>query len=494
MAADVYRAIVAALIALSASLSSQQDQVAQIMTAVESLAPPVVLVRTAAGLQQAIDTAAAGTTIRLYPGVIYVGTFILRNRPGDAVTTITTDGPLPEGRMTADPMLAVLCSPDREPPLRTEAGAHHYALVGVEVCEVNGGYASIAIGTNEETAAGQFPHHITLDRIRLAATGQQRRGIMAIGAAITISNSLIAGIKYSGEDSQAIWGNGPGPYLIENNDLEAAGENILFGGADPKTPMLVPTDITIRGNWLHKPLAWRGTAATVKNLLELKNARQVRITDNVLDTVWAGAQNGYAVLFTPRNQGGQCPWCVVEDVTFERNLVRHAAGGVNVLGVDDEKPSLRTNRIRIQQNAFLDIGSAWGTGGWVFIVGAGPTDVVIDHNTVRQASSRGVLMAYGTPAAGFVYTNNVALADAYGVFGDGTGTGTAAMTRYFPGGVLLRNILAGAVARDYPATFGSYPSVTSFTAHFASPTSAVITGTDWTDAGANAAQLPGGGQ
>ena len=34
-------------------------------------------------------------------------------------------------------------------------------------------------------------------------------------------------------------------------------------------PDLVPTDITIRGNYLTKPLSWRGSPWTVKNLLEL---------------------------------------------------------------------------------------------------------------------------------------------------------------------------------------------------------------------------------
>ena len=34
--------------------------------------------------------------------------------------------------------------------------------------------------------------------------------------------------------------NGPGPFLIENNYLEAAGENIMFGGNDPSHPAADP--------------------------------------------------------------------------------------------------------------------------------------------------------------------------------------------------------------------------------------------------------------
>ena len=50
-------------------------------------------------------------------------------------------------------------------------------------------------------------------------------------------NSWISDCKAVGQDTQALGGyNGPGNYLIENNYLEAATENVLFGGADPPIP------------------------------------------------------------------------------------------------------------------------------------------------------------------------------------------------------------------------------------------------------------------
>ena len=69
-------------------------------------------------------------------------------------------------------------------------------------------------------------------------------------------NSYISDIKAVNADSQAIAGyNGAGPFTIENNYLEAAGENVLFGGADPAVTNLVPSDIVLRRNHLFKPLA-----------------------------------------------------------------------------------------------------------------------------------------------------------------------------------------------------------------------------------------------
>src|SRR4029079_8835004 len=101
---------------------------------------------------------------------------------------------------------------------------------------------------------------------------------------------------------QAIAGwNGPGPYTIENNYLQAAGEVILFGGGDPYIQNLVPSDISIRYNRVTKSTSWRGQSWVVKNLIELKNAQRVVIDSNVIENNWAAAQDGYGIVLTPRN-------------------------------------------------------------------------------------------------------------------------------------------------------------------------------------------------
>src|SRR5262249_37663389 len=153
----------------------------------------------------------------------------------------------------------------------------------------------------------------------------------------------------------------------------------LFGGADPSIPDLVPADITIRGNLIAKPTAWRQSRWQIKNLLELKNARRVAIERNTLEYNWEAAQSGWAVLFTVRNQDGRCPWCTVEDVTFTGNTVRHVANGVQMLGHDDEgRASGQARAITIRDNLFTDINpKLWGGAGYAFLLMGGPRDVVI---------------------------------------------------------------------------------------------------------------------
>ncbi len=92
------------------------------------------------------------------------------------------------------------------------------------------------------------------------ATGTRDRSAASPSTArrINILNSYVSDIKAINADSQAINGyNGAGPFTIENNYLEAAGENVLFGGADPAVANLVPSDIVLRRNHLFKPLEWR---------------------------------------------------------------------------------------------------------------------------------------------------------------------------------------------------------------------------------------------
>ena len=48
----------------------------------------------------------------------------------------------------------------------------------------------------------------------------------------------------------------------------------MFGGADPSIRDLVPSDITIRGNHITRPLEWKGKWQ-VKNLLETKSVRRM---------------------------------------------------------------------------------------------------------------------------------------------------------------------------------------------------------------------------
>jgi hypothetical protein len=156
-----------------------------------------------------------------------------------------------------------------------------------------------------------------------------------------------------------------------------------------------------------------------------------------------------SILFTPRNQDGQSPWSVVEDVTFANNVIRHVAAGIYVLGFDDIHESRQTSRITIRNNLFTDVGGAWGDGR-LFLVQNGARDVVIEHNTAMNGESF-LLGGDARAHPGFVFQHNIVLHNDYGAIGGGLGPGRPSIDRYFPGAVFRGNVIVGGESGAYPS-------------------------------------------
>lgn len=422
---------------------------------------PVVTVPAGSSLQAALNAAAAGTTLVLSSGATYPGPLTLPVKSGSAWTTLQSsriDALPPEGFRVAPAESALMpkLTTAGGAAIATAPGAHHYRLVGLEITKASALAAvdtliTLGDGSPAQNSLALAPHDLVLDRcyVHGLAGNELKRGVGLNSAATTITGCTVNEVKGKGYDTQAIGGwNGPGPFTITNNQLEAAGEVIMFGGADPAIPNLVPTGITIQGNTLTRPLGWRGMW-TVKNLLELKNARSVTIDGNDLANNWADGQSGFAVLFTTRNQEGGAPWSVVSDVSFTNNRIRHTGSVFSLLGKDDLQPSQQGVRLRVAGNLAFDVdGVKWGgRGAWMQVDGF--PSLTVEHNTALITGMP--LLAYGSPSPGLIWRNNLMPANNLGVVGDGVGFGTVALEHYFPGYVWAGNVLVGASPVQYPA-------------------------------------------
>ncbi len=328
--------------------------------------------------QAALDNASPGDTIALQAGATFTGNFILPKKKGTDYITITSSqaDALPGPGTRVQPSDAVnmpkIVTPNGAAALATAPGAHHYRLVGLEISPAQGVYGLdlLDLGDFLATSVANLADHITVDRVYLHGDPVMgsKRGIGLNSISTTIENCYISDFKSSYQDAQAIAGwNGPGPYAIENNYLEGSGENLLFGGAAPAIPNLVPTGITIRRNYFFKPLSWKqddpsyaGTLWTVKNCIELKNAQNVIVAGNIFENNWAQSQNGFGLVLTVRLQGGLS--AVLINVMFRNNIVRHMASAVNILGMDDLSNNQGvTNNLTFSNNLFEDInGAKWG--------------------------------------------------------------------------------------------------------------------------------------
>ena len=244
--------------------------VLMMLSGTTSVNAQTIFVGAGGNLQEALNTAQPGTTILLQQGAEFVGNFVLPVKSGEGWITVRSSAPdtvlPPSGiriRPSDAPNLARLRSPNSNAALRTAAGTHHWILRYLEFGANQNGTGDIlqlGDGSSAQTSLSMVPHHITLQHVFIHGDPLlgQKRGIALNAADVTIRDSHISDCKGVGQDTQAIAGwNGPGPFTIENNYLEGAGENIMFGGADPAIPNLVPNDITFRRNYVSRPMSWR---------------------------------------------------------------------------------------------------------------------------------------------------------------------------------------------------------------------------------------------
>jgi hypothetical protein len=382
-------------------------------------------VRVAGGdLQAALDAARAGDIILLDPGATYVGNFVLNAKEGRAYVTVQTaiEGARvtgPDGRVDTSQadLLAKIRTPNAAPALRTAPGAGYWRLQFLEIHGSGGGdLVRLGDGGAAQSRLDQVPEHFVIDRCYVHGDRRQgqKRGIALNSGRTMIVNSHFAHFGIPGQETQAIAGwNGPGPFVIENNYLEAAGVNLMFGGADPGIQGLVPANITIRRNHFAKRLEWRqDNRWVVKNLLELKSARHVTIEWNLLEYNWLHGQTGYAVVLKSWNQDGGAPWSIVEDVGIRYNVIRHVGSAFNILGRSYDHPAELTRRITIEHNLAYDVSARnWGGHGRFLLVGDGAAELSVNHNTVVQDGT--FLHVYGSvggqpqPVRGLRLTNNL---------------------------------------------------------------------------------------
>jgi len=94
-----------------------------------------------------------------------------------------------------------------------------------------------------------------------------------------------------------------------------------------------------------------------------------------------------------------------------------------------------------------------------------PRDVTIDHNTIIQGASGGIIKIANGVTARLTLTNNLAGHGDYGIIGRDRGVGNDSIAAYLPGAVITHNVLAGGKASAYPAG-NLFPSLEEFRSQF----------------------------
>ncbi len=421
------------------------------------------MVKNGDNLQNAINKASCGDTLELESGASFVGRVRLPKKACDdahwiIIRTSAPDEALPPEGTRVSPCYAGVASlPSRpdfhctsvtnemakislggqgEGPLLFSDGANHYRFIGIEITRESSPGSVVALAGPDGAVAAD---HFIFDRVWMHGTAQDetRRGLFLSGTSyMAVVDSFFSDFHCvakvgSCTDAQAISGaSGDLPmsaFKIVNNFLEAAGENILFGGSHAT---VTPTDIEIRHNYLFKPLSWmlgqpnfvggtRGNPFIVKNHFELKNAQRVLFEGNVMENSWGGfSQTGFSILLTPKNQSNGpgrsnlCPLCRVTDVTIRYCRIAHVASGLQIANIpEDGGVSTAGERYSIHDLLIDDIdGKKYGGfGAFMVLISNQPTmkDVRIDHITAvtpRIFLNVGIKQAH---MQNLVFTNNL---------------------------------------------------------------------------------------
>lgn len=424
----------------------------------------------ACSLQAAIDAAAPGDELLLAPGATYPGNFTLPNKGSStAWIVIRTDTSLVLSGTRMTPTLAasnrlarvISASATSGPVLATDLGAHHYRLTGVEIAlgdAVTTFGALVRFGTDgPDQTTTTTAHHLILDRVYLHAnpTTDTARCVALNSATSAVIDSWLAECHTRQGDAQAVatW-NGPGPLLIQNNHLEASHEVLNFGGGTFTVLNGSPSDVTIRGNHITRPVAWKGVWP-VKNLLESKHVKRMLIEGNVFENNWRDAQEGFAILLKAEDQYGDNAWTTTQDVTIRYNRIRNVGSVFNFAGKysdSDTRPSVYSARITAHDNVIDGVAiSPYSADGIQLQALNGLQDGAIFHNTVLTTGLvQKFLSMDGSQKQRLVVHSNVFINGQYGI-STNVGSGATGWAASVSGGLWAKNVVIGGDCSALPA-------------------------------------------
>ena len=424
----------------------------------------VVQIRAGSDLQPALNSARANDTLVLEAGATWTGNFVLPRRADSGWVTLRSSadgGALPPAGQRVSPdnasAMPKLVTPNSNPTLTAQDRSHGWRLVGLELTVVptwsNVVYQLVLIGWGSGPWGRRTPTDVVssrfiIERCYIHGSPPQKvqKGILANGSDIRIADSWIDEIHNSGFDSQAILSyDGAGPYLIENNELQASSENIMFGGSDPSGPEHLPSDIVIRRNHIIKPLRWKaddpsydGRAWVIKPLIELKIAQRVLIEGNTLENSWL-----WPAFVADAGGSPGLSWIAVQDVTFQHNIVKNSASVFQAWAANAPVRRVKifnNNATGIRYRIVSRPGSSYATGTFFYLIKA--EDIWIEQNTGQPLDRGTGLLEGGTSNPRLTVRNNVFGYGHAGFLVAGSwANDDAAIAAAAPGATIARNAL-----------------------------------------------------
>ena len=456
----------------------------------------IVNVSTIDELLTAYNNATGGEHIVIPAGTILEGEIILPARSFTDYVTIRSSAVMPNIKERVSPdqpgLVTFKGTYGNAIPLTIKNGATKIRLVGLKFEPKNipdtigpSTYYLVQIGEAfTQSNTSQNPSKIILEHCVVNPPDHVSvvHAILNDGYKVSLISNWLGNIQTLwGQDSQAVVSyDGRGAHVYNNNFLEAASENVMYGGVVPSIEGLTSSNIEIRRCYFSKRLSWRvyngdSHLVNVKNLFETKNARRIYMEGSVLENHWDAYRSQlFALVFksatSPGGTGEFVPWAISEDIVLENNKISHIYGGVTN-AIDNYGlgafRGLKPNNIILKNNLFDDLSYRWGSpgseGGARFVQPNNVEDLQFDHTTVidRDRSAGTAIVFVSNNNFRFKMTNSIFGLSGYGIIGSGVSTGIMALnpgTRGVMNGCLREANASWELSDNVMPFYGNDPS------------------------------------
>lgn len=393
-------------------------------------------------LQSKIDAAtSSGGRIIVPAGFVVEGPITFRNRgSGDAagwlqIAVADADTNLPQGTRVGTSganMFTIrtqnIAASGRA--ITTDAGANRVWVVGCKI-EMNPSQTASSglayIGVPNGSVSADVPTHIVFDRClgTGASTANIRRIFIADAKFFSTIDCRLTECHEAGSDAQALaaW-NSPGPQFHYNTLFEAAGENVMFGGASVNLPTTegIPKDIVFEQCHFNTPVAWKNVGWQPKNLFESKYCRRVLFHACILEGMWQESQDGNGINLTGQQvavaDGGN-----TQDVIFDMCIVRNVPFPFSFYG--KQAGANAAQRFEVINTLMYNLNrGAFTTSNYdpYFCKNGEDLDGLhVEHTTAYWGNSvacNGIAsLGGGRACRGVIWRNNIGWSGSYGVKG-----------------------------------------------------------------------------
>lgn len=296
-----------------------------------------------------------------------------------------------------------------------------------------------------------------------------RRGIALNASMVGVRDSSVYYVQIDGFEGAGIgsWSS-PGGVSLVNSFISGTAQAVLYGGALPGVPGLVPSNLTTKWCHLWKDIRWfrqQGQTAAYgcKNHYEHKFGSVALIEDCVMEHNTADGQDGTSILFQNlENFAVTPPSYKINDITM-RNIKVYGGGPlIATSGCGVGEPGMQVTDFTEQPMSRFLLSNVVGNqiGGllaesnnpsnpasqWGFQMGDSIRDLCIEHATV-EGVSEGILFVPLTGAfdadavTRLTLRNNIIGHGRFGSFFQSGGlTGNALLAASVQGSAINRNV------------------------------------------------------